>query len=83
MLFTTNILTNLNEIHLRSETTEQSLGCSSVIVGHVVVVRDHDVAVLSIGEGVPVGLVEVASASGVSGRAVVKLIDVGGGSCGG
>ena len=69
---------------LGCKTTNRSKLASGVVIRHVVFVRNHDVAVGSIGEGVAVGLVQVAGASSVTSGVVREVAEVGwacGGGC--
>ena len=60
-------------ISLGSESTDGCNFSSSIVVGYVVIGRDHDIAVSSIREGVTVGLVKMAFASGVVTGAVGEV----------
>ena len=60
-------------ISLGSESTDGCNFSSSIVVGNVEVGRDHDVAISSIGEGIAIGLVQMAVASGVVTGAVAEV----------
>jgi hypothetical protein len=59
--------------YLRGKSTNGSNLGTSVVVGNVVVGRNHDISISSVREGVAIGFVKVAGSRGVAG-AVVRVV---------